>query len=823
MASPIKRTPTPDEQQIRQRLGVPAHARQVLVFTESSHWDPDWLYTADEYFERFVRENLDRAIQALQREPRRIYSIECTFFLRQYWERCPEQREKVRQLVNEGRLQLTSSGVTTADTLLPSSEVILRDLQLGQEWLRANGMEQQPRLAYFTDSFGCTPALPSLLKAAGFDRTAITRVDGMYFLGCDLESPRRFPRAGSSAERLLKQERSLDFVWQDHSGAQVLCHWNAFSYGQGDMLAYMGISRVYLVRFAIPWRTDRHIARRIRGYVNQLAPLSRTPYMLCPIGFDFVEPIPDLVALLDRYNRHHFPQTGVWAVNAGLDDYLALVETYREQLPVLQLDPNPYWTGFYTARPTLKKRCRELVNDLLQAEKLAYLPKNKGAEKTIANELAELWWRAATSNHHDFITGTSPDRVVAEEQLPWLDQATQAVQAIIERLTPALPAQTGAGHSSTPVLWRQENGRVLIDTMHYHIELAEEAGGAIVELHAQDTQAPLLTGISNDLISYRDSGGLWRMGLEFVGGVWKESKRASQQPVQMQVSAQDNRLEITSTVELDGERFQRRMWLEGDSPVIHCRVEGKAAAGHSVTVRLATGIRSQQLAMDTPGGMVLRPPQRIYKPTFWPLHQFVHLQEDDGRGLAILQPLPGAISYQPDGQLELVAMRNATRETAYGLLKLPANPASGHEQENYAFEYALVFTKQGDWQNNNIHLLAREISNTPWGIPHEAALQGIADSIVTTDSPEVWVTAIKPASFGEGVILRLNAMVVPESTVQVSAQHFRVTRAFLCDARERNLYPLEVQNGKVRLTMPGTLATIRLELRGDLQRDPGHV
>jgi hypothetical protein len=801
----------PGEQQYRHRLGIPDEAEKVIVFSESSHWDPNWLFTADEYFERFVRQNIDQAIEALQQEPRRIYSLECMFFLRQYWDRCPEQQETVRKLINEGRLRLTSSGVTTADTLLPSTEAILRDLFIGQEWLRANGMQQEPKLAYFTDSFGCTPALPSLLNAAGFDRTAITRVDGMYFLGCDLESSRRFPRAGSSAERLLVQERSLDFVWRDQNGAQVLCHWNAFTYGQGDMLAYAGISRVYLARLAISLRSDRHIARRIKQYVNQLAPYSRTPYMFCPIGFDFVEPIPDLLTLLDRYNQNAYPKTGVWAVNAGLDDYLALIEIHQDQLPILELDPNPYWTGFYTARPTLKQRSRQLVDNLLLVEKLSFLPENQGTEKTLNNELEDAWWQAAVSNHHDYITGTSPDRVVEEEQIPWLDEALDSVNTMMNRLAPALPAANVIAAGSKSLAWRQENGRIQIDTTHYHIELAEDAGGAIVNLRARDMQEPLLTGISNDLVSYRDSGGLWRMGLEFAGGVWKESTRGSLQPIQMQVHEHDNGLEILNNIELDGEMLRRRMWFDNDSPVIRCQVEGKAAEGHSLTVRFATGISVKKLVMDTPGGMIVRPPKRIYDPTFWPLHQFVHIQGDSGPGFAILQPMPGAISCQPDGQIELVAMRNATREKAYGLINLPANPASGHEHESYAFEYAFLFTGKGNWQDNKLHLLAREISNSPWSSSRYSALRRVADSIITTNTPDVWVTAIKPASRGEGVIVRLNALAVPEATVMVSAQHFRVTKAFLCDARERNLNPLEVKDGTVLVTMPGTAATIRLQ------------
>ncbi len=807
----MKQVPLAADRQLRRHLGIPDDAERVLIFSESSHWDPNWLFTAEEYFERFVRRNLDQAVEGLKQEPRRIYSVECTFFLHQYWDHCPEQRDIVRELVNEGRLRLTSSGVTTADTLLPSAEAILRDFLLGQEWLRANGMEQEPKLAYFTDSFGCTPTLPSLLRAAGFDRTAITRVDGMYFMGCDLESPGRFPREGSSAERLLAQERSLDFVWRDQNGAQVLCHWNAFTYGQGDMLAYAGVSRVYLARFAVSLRSDRHVARRIKKYVAQLSPLSRTPYMLCPIGFDFVEPISDLVALLDRYNINHYSKTGVWAVNAGLDDYLALIEPYQDHLPVLELDPNPYWTGFYTARPTLKQRCRNLVSDLLLAEKLSFLPENRGEIKSISGELEDAWWQAAVSNHHDFITGTSPNKVVEEEQIPWLTEAADSVKVVIDHLASDLSISDVTDESFQSLRWNRQNGRIQIKNVDYQIELNEDAGGAIVDLRSRNTPTPLLTGISNDLVSYRDSGGLWRMGLEFAGGIWKESTRASQGRNQIQVHERDNGLEIISSSELDGEVFHRRMWFRDNSSIIHCRVEGKAAEGHSVTVRFATGIYSKELVMDTPGGMVVRPPMRIYDPTFWPLHHFIHLQDDESRrGLAIMQPMPGAISYQPDGQIDLVAMRNATREKVFGLIGIPGNPASGHERESYAFEYALLFTENGDWQENKVHLLAQDIENGPWSIPRDRALRGLADSIVTTDSRDVWVGAIKPASRGEGIILRLNAPVLPKSPVLVTAHQFKVIRAFLCDARERDLMPLEVQDGIVRVAMPGTIATIRL-------------
>jgi len=214
--------------------------------------------------------------------------------------------------------------------------------------------------------------------------------------------------------------------------------------------------------------------------------------------------------------------------------------------------------------------------------------------------------------------------------------------------------------------------------------------------------------------------------------------------------------------------------------------------------------------MDTPGGVVVRPLKRIYDPTFWPLHHFIHIQDEgNGRGLAILRVLPGAVSFQSDGSLELVALRNATREKAFGVIGIPGNPASGHERTSYAFDYALLFTQGGDWRENFIPFFARSIGNTPWDNSERAVLRNLVASVITTDCPDIQVMAIKPASRGEGIIVRLYTHVLPESDVMVTAHHFPVVKAFLCDVRERDLGSLEVRDGTVQMAMPGTIATIK--------------
>lgn len=104
---------------VRSLLGIPSAATEVVVVAETSHWDPNWLLTADRYYRWCVRPALDRTLAELASDPRRVFSLECLFFVDLYWRDRPERRPELVRLVNEGRLRFTGSGVTTPDTLCP--------------------------------------------------------------------------------------------------------------------------------------------------------------------------------------------------------------------------------------------------------------------------------------------------------------------------------------------------------------------------------------------------------------------------------------------------------------------------------------------------------------------------------------------------------------------------------------------------------------------------------------------------------------------------------------------------------------------------------
>ncbi len=819
-----------EELALRRRLGVPDDAERVLVFGETSHWDPNWLHTTEEYYELRIVSVLDKALDELQREPRRVFAIESLFFLMLYWDRRPGQRGLLRELFEAGQLRLTGTGITTPDTVLPHTEAILRDYLHGQCWLREQGIEVEPRLAYLPDDFGHSPALPGLLQALGFDYAAVTRIDGMYFVAADYRRKSSFPLPGSSAA-LLEELATLDFVWRGPDGSEVLCHWNAFTYFQGDMLAHLGIVRWMGTAFGVPCRLPRHIARRIRGYVKQLAPLSRTPYLFCPIGCDFNDPIPDLLPLFDRYNQRDYQETGIWVVNAGLEDYLALVDAHRHELPTLELDPNPYWMGFYASRPEAKVRCNRIVRKLLLAEKLVAGSGQPELPETLRLPLTDAWERVVLANHHDFITGTSPDRIWQEEQQPWLAEGEELADWALEAARAAhfVPPVEPPGDGEPPQWTLHPDGVLEVATPHYTATLAEATGGCLVSLRDGDG-VEVLDGPGNDLVLHRDSGGLWRMGHEFLGGTFRAVQRASAQQAALHVTQRGPLLEVQTSVKIGDRQIVRWLWFRQDSPVIRMRMLGAVRRGHTVTCRFPTSLGGSSLVMDVPGAVVQRPRQKLYEPTFWPARSFVHLVDqgrpanDDARSLPLCPPVapdaprglaaflggPACVSADLSGALQWVTFRNAPKERAFGVLPLLAHPARGTDPGEGVFDYALVLTPRGDFRANQLPQRVRRALRAAMFPPRAADLDSVANGAVTLSRDDVLITALKPASRGEGLIARLQRHACAPVEVRLDCASKAIRSATLCDARERDLAPLELRGGGAIVPCRGALTSVRL-------------
>ncbi len=809
--------PEESERDIRLRLDIPEDAPRALIFAESSHWDPDWLLTSEEYYFLRIRSILNKVVRVLLKDPRRVFSVESIFFFKMYWDRNPNKRETLRFLANQGRIRFSGTGFTQPDTMIPSTEAIIRDFQLGQRWMTENGIEAAPRIAYVPDDFGLSPAFPSILNSLGMKHTAGSRIDGHYILGAESSLSGRFPLPGSSAELLLKDLKTIDIIWRAGDGSEVIYHFNPMTYDHGGMIAAHGVARLMNLPVSIPARSEKSVAKKIGSYVKDLSPYSKTPYMFCPIGSDFTSPITGLPEVLQRYNSSMYPDTGVYTVLACLEDYMDLVSFHRDKLPVVAFDPNPNFMGFYFSRPKLKEGCRKLISNLLTAEKLLFCDgQDTRNMPEIEDKMASAWEMAVVTNHHDFITGTSPNRVHDKEQMPWVRKANQMADDVLETCS-STARERGSAPSrrkkTSEPSWRRDGCVLKVESPYYALELDERRGGCITSFVDSASGRQVLSGYGNDLVLYEDSGGLWRMGCEFSGGKFKEIARSSMSRALVNAVERDGILQITIKSQVGPTWLTRQMWFAAESPLIWMRTIGSLTDYRTVTCRFDTAIKTDVISMDVAGGVVDRPLVKTFNPTFWSAQSFAHYRnEPDGFGLALFTGLPSTVSGKPGGEIEWVVARNARRERAFGFLRIPAFPARGADPSIQVMDYAILLTTSGDWRDNGLHLLASNAASPAWRDPAQSALKERAERAVKVDNEHVRVVAVKPASVGEGSIARLFSYANEPLTVHLEAAPGKIARASLCDAMERDLRPLEIKNGKALVPITRNITSLRLIL-----------
>jgi hypothetical protein len=417
---------------LRAALGVPEDARRVLVLSQSSHLDIDWRETFDAYYEDHVEGIFGDALALLERDDDAYYAVAEMAYLAAHVER--HGAGAWRQHMRSGRARIVGGGLTTPDTLLPTEEALVRDYLLGS--VVAEQVGARPRAAWLPDSFGHSPTAPDLLAALGFSSVGFGRADGarhtFEILFDDLEPI--LPGADTTASR-LRELGSADFVWRGPGGGEVLAHYMPVrEYCQGDTIDLDGFV-LNGARLGVDHEHDREfVLARVAEYVEDLEPYRRTPYLFVPVGCDFQRPRPGLTEYAAWWNEARYDATGVWVVVATFEDYARLVGFHRAALPVLERDITPVWSGFYGSRPRVKRLARAAAEALAGIEPFLLLSGD-------ADVLGAAWRAVALADHHDWITGTATDEVVAGEQVPELEAALARGEEITARTLEAIAAR----------------------------------------------------------------------------------------------------------------------------------------------------------------------------------------------------------------------------------------------------------------------------------------------------------------------------------------------------------------------------------------------
>lgn len=470
-----------DELALRAKLGIPPEATRVIVFGQSSHLDIDWQHTFDDYYTQYVGDAFEQARGILDDQPRAFYSVAEMAYLQHHVAQHPEELDALRAASQSGRLRIVGGGMTSPDTLMPETELLARDFLYGIRFAE-DTLDAHPHAAWLPDSFGHGAAAPDVLAAAGYTSVGFARIDGAPTFTQELSNPGIAPIPGSTAE-LLARLGSDDFVWRGSGGATILAHYMSGTnlYCQGDNLDYRELiepvgSHIGPFKGNDPSFTDASIDR----YIAELAPTAATPYLFVPVGCDFAPPKGELVGYLDGYDARRYDDTGVYAVAAPFEDFTSLVAFHRDALPTVTDELSPYFMGFYGSRAEIKRKTRDAARPFFVAETFA--PLLGAAGTAITASAAPAFEQLTRTDHHDFITGTSADAVVTDEQLPLL-AATEAAGAMaLAQVAGALAAQIpqAAGTTSRALAFNAASAAQAAVT-----ELdVPTTGGAIPSVHA---------------------------------------------------------------------------------------------------------------------------------------------------------------------------------------------------------------------------------------------------------------------------------------------------------------------------------------------------
>lgn len=580
-----------------------AGAERVAFIIPFSHWDTDWHDTFANYVQRSDR-NILQAIRMAQASPRFRYTLEQVYFVPHFWETYPEHRAALEALVQARQITFAWAGMTQPETSLVAPAIQVRNWQMGREWIAQTfGAEYVPHTAWQSDAFGNSAALPIFLSQMGVPYLFI----GRWQHRCDPDYGDCTPLPHAFRWKSPAAEASVVTAYISYPDA-----WGAL-FRAGD--------------------DEAEQLKALRAYIDEQLARTESKFVFIPLGFDFLDPAPNLVSLVGQWNAGDRRLVLVLA-----DPQTAFQHLATQDLPEFEVDMNPIWQAFYGSRPFAKIADKETEYFLTAADKFGL----------IANTPRSSAWLTATiSAHYDNIAGVSFDPVWESSQRPRYEQTlavaandlaatlaqiasgvdapllvfnptswprSEAIAIADERLVAGLPHQLLSGGGAAfrleaipsvgyaalamgdlgqRVTVLQSADSLTLSNGLVSVTLEAAHGGAFSNLRADDG-AELLEGFGDEATYWADTGDVY--GARF-GAV---QARMSQAPAQLTVLEAGPLLaRAQAALTLGGQPLTKTVTLRADSPLIEIALEIKAlpettAVAHTST-RLDTRTRTDDL------------------------------------------------------------------------------------------------------------------------------------------------------------------------------------------------------------------------------------
>lgn len=343
--------------------------------TPHMHWDREWYFTTEESRILLVN-NMEEILTRLEQDDEYKYYVldGQTAVLEDYFAVVPENRSRVKALVERGKL-IIGPWYTQTDTTIVSGESIVRNLMYGIRDCMAFG--EPMKIGYLPDSFGMSGQLPHIYNGFGITRT-------MFWRGCS-------ERHGTD---------KTEFLWQSQDGSEVTAQVLPLGYAIGKYLP----------------EDEAGLRKRLDSYFEVLEKASVTKAILLPNGHDQMPLQQNIFAVMEKL-REIYPQR--LFVMGRFEEVFDRIDAHRDDLATLK---GEFIDGKYmrvhrtigSTRMDIKIAHARIENKIVNIlEPLATLAWTLGFD--YHHGLLEKMWKEILKNHaHDSIGCCCSDKVHRE-------------------------------------------------------------------------------------------------------------------------------------------------------------------------------------------------------------------------------------------------------------------------------------------------------------------------------------------------------------------------------------------------------------------------
>jgi len=347
-----------------------------------THWDREWYFTLEEFRYRLIK-LMDRLLDYMERDVIDYFQMDGqTIMLEDYLAVRPENRERFRKLVQDGRL-LIGPWYTQPNVYMSGAEAQVRNLLLGKKDMERWGAPAN-KVNYMPDMFGFPGQLPQMMEGFGLD----------HLIGA----------------RGLPKQCHTYLRWEGVDGTMVhVCalpgsYINACGISEREEQKIFSVFGEKIVMPSLPDRMNGVLWEKNRSIAPQILALN---------GVDHMYPNPHMLETLDKI-REMYPDVDVCQSNFA--KYIEAVQNTLTQEPVTitgeQRDGRELFvlTASQSTRMNIKKYNRKM-EDLLErrVEPLMSLMESLGETDLPKAELAMAWELILQNHAHDSLCCANSD------------------------------------------------------------------------------------------------------------------------------------------------------------------------------------------------------------------------------------------------------------------------------------------------------------------------------------------------------------------------------------------------------------------------------